>query len=71
MRKRKRRPPAACETMTLPGACRVLGISTTTATKILRETPSDLPPIFWIGGRRYLLRRQLHAWLLEKGRSAG
>jgi hypothetical protein len=25
-----------------------LGISTTTATKILRETPPDLPPIFWI-----------------------
>jgi hypothetical protein len=55
-----------CQTITLADACRVLGISLPTATKILETSPADLPPVFWLGRRRYVLRTQFQSWLDAK-----
>lgn len=54
------------ETITLAGACRRIGISVPTATKLLETTPEDFPRAFKIGHRRYVLRRELDAWFARK-----
>ena len=66
MSKRKNHLPE-CETITLAAACRILGISKSTAAKILRNSPSDFPPTFWIGQRQFLLRHRFEEWLASKG----
>jgi hypothetical protein len=55
MYKRTTRPVPECQTITLADACRVSGISLQTATEILQDVPADLPPVFWLGRRRYVL----------------
>ena len=53
-------------TITLAGACRRIGISTATATKLLETAPEDFPRAFKIGSRRYILRRELDAWFASE-----
>jgi hypothetical protein len=66
MSKRTTKPVLECQTLSLAQACRILGISLPTASKILARSPADLPPVFWIGRRRYVLRRQFQTWLEAK-----
>lgn len=52
--------------ITLASAGRRIGITVPTATKLLEAGDADFPPAFWIGGRRYVSRRLLEAWLAAK-----
>ena len=36
------------------------------ATKIIIRSPSELPPIVWLGRRRYWMRRHLEAWIAKR-----
>jgi helix-turn-helix protein len=66
MSKRTTKPVPECQTLSLAQASRILGISLPTATKILERSPADLPPVCWIGRRRYVLRSQFQTWLDAK-----
>ncbi len=65
MTEREARPQPAA-TIRLAQACRIAGISTATATKLMRLSPPEFPSAFWIGGRRYVVRRQFELWLAQK-----
>lgn len=51
------------EIISLAEACRRLGISIATASKL---PPEEFPASFWLGGKRLIGRRRLESWLAEK-----
>jgi len=57
------RAPVEAATISLAQACRRVGISVNTATKLM---PEEFPEAFWLGGKRVLVRRRFEAWLAEK-----
>ena len=48
------RVPVEAATISLAQACRRVGISVNTATKLM---PEEFPEAFWLGGKRVLVRR--------------
>jgi predicted DNA-binding transcriptional regulator AlpA len=62
MSKRNEQP----EFLSLPAACRRIGISVTTAAKLASDEQADFPPVFLLGSRRMVSRRRLENWLAEK-----
>jgi hypothetical protein len=53
----------APEIISLAEACRRLGISINTATKL---PPDQFLPWFWLGDKRFVGRRRFESWLAEK-----
>jgi hypothetical protein len=60
MSKSSDRVPVVAATIGLAQACRRVGISVNTATKLM------FPEAFWLGGKRVLARRRFETWLAEK-----
>ena len=58
--KRQRGLPEA-EMVPFTAGCDWIGLSPPGATKIIIRSPSELPPIVWLGRRRYWMRRHLIA----------
>jgi hypothetical protein len=60
------KPKVQPEFLSLPAACRRIGVSVTTAAKLASDEQADFPPVFWLGRRRVVSRKRLEHWLAEK-----
>jgi hypothetical protein len=54
--------------ISLPQACRRIGIDIGTATRLAMSKDADFPDVFWLGGRRMLSRKRFEQWLDQKTR---
>lgn len=57
---------AGSDIITFAAFCRRAGISLPTATRLLKHSPHELPPVFELAGWRRVMTAHAEAWLEAK-----
>lgn len=59
----RQRQTLQAEMVPFAAGCQWIGITPPGASKILTRSSNELPPIVWLGRRRYFMRRHLEQWI--------